>query len=182
MKAHPDKDSCYLAFGKVVKPHGLKGEIKVVPFSGVVSDVQIYAEIFLGYDSAEKKYTVKQCRAQGKFAILNLLDVNDRSSSELLVGQKIWVIKESLPELSTDEFYWHEMEGIEVVTDSGQRLGTVSSIMRTGAKDVLVVDGSGKEYLIPVVDEIIVSMDSANRVLTIAPFPGLLEINESDAL
>ena len=170
----------YLAVGKIVKPHGIKGELKVVPYSGAAEELLVFKTFFVQSKSTCERYNVLRNRAQGKFTILQVSGVTSRNAAEDLVGDEVFVLLSDMPELEDDQFYWHEMVGINVVTDNGQKLGQVTSLLDTGANDVLVVSGTGHEYLLPVIDEIIVSVDKEEGVLVVSPFPGLLDINKPE--
>ena len=173
----PDRDR-YLLIGKVAKAHGIKGELKFHPYGDDPDSIGHYREVLLqgGPAGNGRTYGVGRCRPQGKLAIVELDGVGDRDSAEALVGCEVWVSKEQLPALADDEFYWHEFEGLTVVTTEGRELGRVKAFLTTGAHEVMVVTGRGREYLIPARNEFIVHRDAQR--LVIAPPPGLLEINE----
>jgi len=174
--------SSHVVIGKVAKAQGLDGGLKVIPFSGNPDDLLPYRQIFLGRGSDQQIYTVEKCRAHGKFAVVKLREIVDRNDSEAHVGFDVSVLKSQMPALAPDEFYWHELVGMSVRTDQGQDLGQVTSLIATGAHDVMVVTGHDHEYLIPVLQEIIVQQDTEAGILVIAPMPGLLEMNSSDAV
>ncbi len=163
--------------GKIVKAHGIKGEVKVLPFSGVPEDLLTMAEIELRHGGEGRIFKLERIRPQGRLAIMQLTGVVGRDMAEELVGSEVWGDEESLPELGADEFYWHEVEGLEVKTIAGLRLGRVQSLLATGAHDVLIITDGSSEYLVPAINEIMVSLDKAAGVLVIDPPPGLLEIN-----
>ncbi len=163
--------------GKIVKAHGIKGEVKVLPFSGVPEDLLTMAEIELRHGGEGRIFKLERIRPQGRLAIMRLTGVVGRDMAEELVGSEVWGDEESLPELGADEFYWHEVEGLEVKTIAGLRLGRVQSLLATGAHDVLIITDGSSEYLVPAINEIMVSLDKAAGVLVIDPPPGLLEIN-----
>lgn len=163
--------------GKIVKAHGIKGEVKALPFSGVPEDLLDLADIELRHGGEGRVFKLEKIRPQGRLAILQLTGVADRNMAEELIGSEMWGDAESLPELGADEFYWHEMEGLEVKTAAGQKLGRVLSLLATGAHDVLVISDGSTEYLVPAINEILVSLDKEAGVLVIDPPPGLLEIN-----
>ncbi len=181
MKWGSESGSSHVVIGKVAKAQGLDGELKVIPFSGNPDDLLAYREIFLGRGPDQQAYTVEKCRLHGKFAIVKLWEIVDRDGSEAHIGFEVSVLKSQMPALAPDEFYWHEMVGMTVRTDQGQDLGKVTSLIATGAHDVMVVTGHDHEYLIPVLQEIIVRQDTEAGILIIAPMPGLLEMNSSDA-
>lgn len=168
-----------IELGKIVKAHGIKGEVKVLPFSGVAEDLLALAEIELRHGGERRVFKLERVRPQSRLAIMLLTGIVDRNMAEELVGSEVWGDEDSLPELEADEFYWHEMEGLEVETAAGRRLGRVQSLLATGAHDVLVITDGSNEYLVPAINEIMVSLDKEAGVLVIDPPPGLLEINLS---
>ncbi len=172
----------YIQVGKLLKAHGIKGEIKLLPFSGVPGDLLGIADFELRQGHETRIVHAIKLRCQGRYLVAKFDGVDGRNVAESLVGCEVWLPKDVLPELAPDEFYWHEMEGVEVVTVEGRTLGRVTSLMATGAHDILVIKGTGREYLIPVIKEIIVKFDEQNGVLVVDPPPGLLEINEPDAV
>lgn len=165
-----------VVLGKVVKAQGLRGQLKVAVYSGEPEVFSSLAKVFVGDES----FAVSARRFQGRFAILTLEGVCDRGVAESLVGREVSVLRSQMPRLADDEFYWHEMLGLLVVTDRGQELGTVHSLIATGGHDVMVVVGQGREYLIPMVRELVVRQDSEQGVLVVSPWEGLLEINQPD--
>lgn len=168
----------YLLVGTVSKPHGIKGEVKVFLYSEDPDDFAHYPEVILvDGQGGEHPLAVVAYRPQANLALVHLQGMATRNQAEELVGCEVWAKKCYLPEIEADEFYWHEMEGMQVVCEDGTLLGTVSSLLATGAHDVLVVTGRGHEYLIPATNEIIVRKDDANRTIVVAPPPGLLEMN-----
>ena len=171
-----------LSVGKIIKAQGIKGEVRILPFSGIAEDLLSYGMLYLNCDLRPETFTVTKSRVHGKFFIVKLADVDSRDASEQLVGREVFVAIADMPVLSADEFYWHELKGLLVVTDQGKELGTVNSLIATGSSDILVISGKGHEYLVPAIDEIIVEVNWETRTLVISPMPGLLEINDPDAV
>lgn len=177
---HYPADS-YILIGKVIVPHGLKGEIKIFSFAGQPENIQHYKNLVLVSPSGilSQPYSVNKCRVKGKSAIVHLASINDRNSAEAITGMGVLILKEDLPQPGEDEFYLRQLEGLTVVTVDGLCLGTVTSIMSNGAQDLLVVQDKDEEYLIPILDSIIIQRDAEKIV--IAPPPGLLEINSRNS-
>ena len=169
----------YILLGKVTKPHGIKGQIKVYPFSEIPENFKFYPSLVLVHpvkkDAQELK--VSHNLSQGKIAILSLAGVTSRNDAEELVGCEVWVAKEDLPELADGEYYWNDFQGMEVYTIKGDDLGHVSSLMSTGAHDILVIAGRGTEFMIPLREEFIVEINKADNKIIVDPPEGLLEIN-----
>lgn len=177
----PYPTETHLLIGKIIEPHGLKGEVKIYSFAGQPENFQHYKKLVLLTASGglTPPYAAEKCRVKGKTAIVKLTSVNDRSSAEAITGMGVLILKEDLPQPGNDEFYLYQMEGLLVLTEDGRKLGTVTNIFSNGAQDLLVVQDNNKEYLIPILDAIIVYRDAEKIV--IAPPPGLLEINSGDS-
>jgi len=112
-------------------------------------------EAILGYQPwllGEDKKPVKiiDGRKQGKGLVALLPGFNDREQATTLVGQQIFVGRDQLPATAADEYYWSDLEGLEVHTTDGEVLGRVERLMETGANDVLVIRGQ-REHLVPFV-------------------------------
>lgn len=179
-----ETDSSYVPVGKISKAQGLEGEVKIIAFSGNPDEFASYQRVYLARGHELQSRTVESSRSHGKFAIVKLREITGRNEAESLIGVEVFVLKSQMPALAPDEFYWHEMVGLTVVTAQGQTLGKVTSLIGTGGHDVLVVTGQTQEYLIPVTKEIIVRQDMQAGILVIAPMDGLLEMNspEPDAI
>lgn len=168
-----------IAVGKVAKAHGIKGEIKVFPFSGNPDDFRGYGLLTLvePEHGLTRSYAVGQSRGMGNLVILQLEGLSGRSTAEALRGWEVRIGRELLPTLGPDSFYWHELEGLPVITDDGKELGRVTSLLSTPAHDILVVTGGGSEYLIPAVGECVAGLAQDGKSLVVTPPPGLLEMN-----
>jgi 16S rRNA processing protein RimM len=107
--------------------------------------------------------------------LLALEGVTDRTTAESLVRARVLVAATALPPLAENEFYYHEIEGFHVETTDGRALGQVFETFSTGANDVWVVRGAGKEHLIPVIADVVKHIDREARRILIDPLPGLLD-------
>jgi len=185
----------FVCIGRVTKAHGIKGEIKIFPYSQAPEGLCTYDKLYFAPEGQQPEaetcgrktseqvgvagwHRAERCRAQGKYAIVSLAGFADRSSAESLLGWQVHVDRAALAQLQQDEFYWHELEGMTVVSDNGEVLGTVTSLFSTGAYDMLVVSGEGGEVMIPALQEFIAAIDPETNRLTVALVPGLLEIND----
>ena len=166
--------------GEIVKPHGIRGELKVYLYSEQPENLQQYKKIVLQEPtgSGTETYNVVKSRGQGKLAILRLEGVGTREAAEALQGSRVWVNKTDFPTLDSDEYYWHQLKGLVVMTETGQELGRVTKLFNTTAHDIMVVTGAGHEFMIPVKGDIIRDIDEQGGKIIISPPPGLLEINK----
>lgn len=170
----------YVLIGKVAKAHGIKGELKLLPFSGDGKSITQHHELTL--ITAKNKilpvFSVSKARIGKKEVLVQLEGINDRTQAETYSGCGILVLKQDLPPLADDEYYLHELEGLTVITVDGETVGRVKSFFDNGVQDILVVKKGKKEFLIPLIPGMIVERDES--CLTIAPPPGLLEVNSGD--
>ncbi len=163
--------------GKITKPHGIRGEVKVYPYSGEPGDFSRFATILLAADENAEPvaYRIKQARVQKNCALLQLEGCETRNDAEQLVQSLLYVYEEDLPELAEGEYYLRELEGKQIVTDDGRVLGRVSGIQNNGAQELARITDGKNEYVIPLVPEFLVSIGK-DEVRVSLP-PGLLEIN-----
>jgi 16S rRNA processing protein RimM len=170
----------YILIGKVGKPQGLHGEVRLYPSYGQPERIRSYSRLVLvsSQGRLSPAFQVTTCRIQGKAAIVGFESITDRSQAEQLKGMGALLDKSDLPEESEDAS-WDRFLGVPVKTEEGRELGRAETIFSNGAQNILVVQGSGREYLIPIVDSIIVRR--TDEEIIVAPPPGLLEINSGMA-
>lgn len=163
--------------GRITKPHGIRGEVKVHPFSGRPENFLQYRNVLLGPEEGGDRipYRIEQARVQGKQVLLQLSGCTDRNGAEALVGRQVWLRREDLPAPDDDEFYLLDLEGKRVVTADGLQLGQVTGFLETSAHDILIITGKSQEYLVPVQKGFIVTIGDDEVVLDVPP--GLLDIN-----
>jgi 16S rRNA processing protein RimM len=167
----------YLLVGKVVRAHGLRGELRVHCYSGDGQALCGYPELVLATPDGRLSPPLRLLagRAQGGGAVVQLDSVASRSDAERLEKMAVLVARGHLPPAAAGEYYWDDLKGKEVETVAGRRIGRVSRIFSNGAQDVLVVTDADGEYFIPITREILVAEEPGK--LVVDPPPGLLEIN-----
>ena len=167
----------YMLIGKVGKPHGLHGDIRLHLYSGQPENVLSYSRLVLVSATGRLSSSLRviTCRVQRKSAIVGLESIIDRNGAEQLVGMGVLLDKEDLPKGNEGELYWYQFDGLPVKTRAGRLLGRVKNIFSNGAQDILVVREGNQEYLIPILDSIIVRR--TDEEIIVDPPPGLLEIN-----
>jgi len=107
--------------------------------------------------------------------LLAFTGITDRNAAEALAGHRILVAEADLPPLGADEFYHHELVGFAVDTIGGEHLGAVVETFSTGLNDVWVVRDAAREYLIPVIADVVRTIDRDARRIVVDPIPGLLD-------
>ena len=165
-----------LPIGRVVKPHGVKGKIKIGYFGEDFSQFHFYQEVFIEDRMGRlQSYEILEATPQPPRLILQLKDIRTVEEARTLVGKEIYVRKECLPDLPEDEYYWMEMIGMEVETEEGKRIGRIKEIFPTGAHDIYVVQGKRGEIFLPAVQEVIQSIDRGRKVMKVTWMEGLWE-------
>lgn len=167
----------YILIGKVGKPHGLSGEVRLHLYSEQPENVRSYKRLVLITTAGEISPSLRivSSRVQGKAAIVGFESVNDRSSADNLKGRGVLLEIEELPETNEGEYYYYQFQGLPVKTVEGLLLGRVESVFSNGAQDILVIRQGTQEYLIPLVDSVVVR--HTDDEIIVNPPPGLLEIN-----
>lgn len=160
-----------LTCGKIVNTHGLRGEVKALYYTDGPAFFNHVKTLHL---SDGRTFSLKSCRQNRGAVLLKLEGVDTVEAAKKIVGQEILVARETLPPLPEGRYYIADILGMEMVTDTGRVLGTVVDVFKTGSNDVYTVRGE-REYLIPVIDEVVLSTDLAERRITIKPLKGLLE-------
>lgn len=164
MSTTPATAEDLVVLGKIVSVHGVKGDVKVYSFTDPISNVLDYRRWTLRRDNEVKQVEVASGRLQGKVLVAKLKGLDDREVARTYAGFEICVARSELPELSDDEFYWYQLEGLKVIDQAGQLLGKVDHLFETGANDVVVVKpctGSldDRERLLPYTEQCVLSID-----------------------
>ena len=165
-----------VAIAKVARPHGLRGEVA----ADVLTDFPERFEdlgkvVVLADDQSRAELTIEGFRFQKGRVFLKFAGLDTVESVEPLRNAEICVPEDEAVELEAGEFYDWELEGCRVVTVDGTELGTVRELMRTGGTEILVVQGTEKDYLVPFAEAICTEVDIENELITIDPPDGLLE-------
>jgi 16S rRNA processing protein RimM len=164
----------HVVLGKLTSPHGVKGWLKVYSYTSPLEGILDYADWVLRHGDSLFRQRVLQGHRQGKGLVARLEGVESREAAEALAGAEILLPKSELPALGAGEYYWHQLEGLRVVTPKGWCLGRVAYLFETGANDVLVVKGPAdagieeRERLLPYLPgDVVLDVDPAAGVMTV---------------
>ena len=166
-----------ILMGKVAATHGIKGQLRIVPYSGSVDTFLTLKSILLR-DAAGRtsQHELLSVAAHGKKVIVTLKEFSEINQVLHFIGSEILLRRDQFPPTEDDEYYWYDLVGMKVVTVDGSYLGTLESIIETGSNDVYVVASGDNEYLVPAIEDIVQSVDLAAKVMTITPFEGLFDL------
>jgi 16S rRNA processing protein RimM len=167
----------FIVIGRISKPHGVKGEIRIEYFNP--EDPHFFSHyqmIFLqGDDRSFLPYRLLTVRPHKRFILAQLEGIHTRAEAEQLRGKVVLIDPAELPPLDEDEYYWQDILGMQVVNEKGEDVGTVRDIVPTGGNDVYVVRKGAREFLIPATKDVIMSIDIKARTMVIHPLEGLLQ-------
>lgn len=158
--------------GRITTVHGIKGWVKVHSFTQPEGNIVGYQPWWLKTTDGWQLIEIDQHRDTAKGMMVHLVGVDDRDKARQYCQRDIAVERTNLPALESGEYYWHQLQGLTVVTTEGVRLGQVSSMMETGANDVLVVQGDAdsldqQERLIPYVEQFVLGIDLDAREIKV---------------
>lgn len=166
-----------LRVGAVIKPHGIRGEIKVWPTTDDPYRFDELSEIILVKGSSEKRIGISSVKHFKNIVILGLSGIDTVESAEALRGADLYVDREHAAPLSEGEYYIGDIIGMEVQDEEAQHLGTISDVIDTAANDVYVVKLAGRrDLLIPAIKQCIVNVDVENNLMTVRLLDGLMDL------
>ena len=146
-----------LLIGQITKPQGVRGEVKVKPYTDSAEDFIGLKRVFI--DGTEYKILSVRCAPDAVF--LNLRGVADRNAAELLRGKELVIPRDEAPELEEGVYYIADILGSEVVTEEGEVLGKLIDV-KQAQTDIYTIEKDGKEILFPVAEGVVLSVDPEN--------------------
>ena len=168
MTAH-QSESRYLAVGRIIRPRGIRGELKVEILTEDPARFKQLEMVYVG--PLFLPYRVERARLHQGTVLLKLVGCDDRNAAEALRDLLVQVAMEDALPLEEGEYWVHQILGLEVWTTKGDLLGVVREVLETGANDVyLVRDRSGSQVLIPALKSVVLEINlDAGRMLVELP-------------
>ena len=166
-----------IVIARAVKARGLKGEIVADLLTDFPERFEDVEELVLVSPAGERTVVeLEDYWFQNDRVILKLAGYNDVDTAKQLVGYEFAVPEQDRVPLPEDHYYDWELEGCEVKVGN-EVIGKVTSVMRTGGAEILVItDEKGSERLVPLADSIVVEIDTAAKTIVVDPPEGLLEL------
>lgn len=157
--------------GKVTRAHGVRGEVTVLPYTDNPDRFADGASVLLEDGRA---LIVRSSRSHGGRLLVTFEGVADRTAADELRGRTLVVPESWLPELPAGEWWPHQLEGCEVVTESGLSLGAIVDVIPNPANDLWVArDPTGTETLVPALRDVLLDVDLESKRVTVRDVPGL---------
>jgi 16S rRNA processing protein RimM len=161
-----DKSSL-VAVGKVVRTHGIRGALKVLPYGETLGEMEAGEKLFSNEGRGQRELTLVSLNSQKRVLIVQFEEIGGMDQAQALTGKDLFIDKDRLPRLPSGEYYHFQLIGLSVETKDGKPLGTLSTVLETGGNDVYVVEMGGKELLIPAIEEVIGEVDLLNGKLIV---------------
>ena len=165
----------YIEIGQIVNTNGLKGVVKVNPFTDDISKFEDLKYVYIQLKNELKKVKIEQVRYNKNQVLLKLEGIDSIEEAEKYRNFYLKTEKESQEDLGEDTYYMVDLIGLDVYSDKNEYLGKIEDVFPTGSNDVYVVkDNLGKQILIPAIADVVKEVDLKNKKMTINLIPGLI--------
>jgi 16S rRNA processing protein RimM len=175
MTATPASDATTVVVGEITGVHGLRGLLRVRAGQPDPPSLAPGRTVLLEHGGRRREVRVVSAAMHGRALLLGLDGVADRTAAEALRGARLLVARDALAPPGPDEFYDFEVVGFAAETTAGRALGTIVETMDNGLHDVWTVRDGDREWLIPVVADVVRAIDRDRRRVVVEPMPGLLD-------
>lgn len=177
----PSASNSFVTLGHISRPHGVHGAVVITPYTDNPDLILSGRDLELLSPDGRVRQPVPSLK--GKVAaqglIVKMKNITTREAAQALKGWTVGMERRHLPEIDDDEIYWADLLDMTVRTSEGLTVGRVSNLMEAGAGLILVVASVSepdREHLIPFHEAFLVDVDQEEKILTIAPPPGLLDL------
>ena len=183
MPESPQVTNGYMAIGRIIAPHGIRGEIKVEVLTDFPERFKPGTHVSLGAgteDPEARPAKIAAARPHKGGFLVKLDIVPDRNAAELVRNRYLLIPAADAMPLGEHENYLHDLIGLEVETTDGQHLGELREVLFTNANDVYVVCGPAGEVLLPAIRDVVLQVDLPARRMVVALPEGLLDAAEPE--
>lgn len=164
-----------LEIGQIVNTFGIKGQIKVKPFTDDIRRFDNLKEVYVEKNNTKKKYEIEEVKYHKDMVLIKFKGIETVEQAEKLKNSYVTISRDSTEELEEDRYYIVDLLGLEVYTDEQILLGILEDIFNTGSNDIYVVKSSdGKQILLPAIKDVVKNIDIENKKITVHIIPGLI--------
>lgn len=165
----------YLEIGQIVNTFGIKGMVKIKPFTDDINRFDKLKKIYIKNKDGKKEYQIQEVKYHKNMVLMKLEGIDTVEQADLLRQSYLLVNRDDEEPLEEGVYYIVDLIGLEVYTDEGVLLGNVDDIFNTGSNDIYVVkDGKGKQILLPGIPDVIKDVDLEEGKITVHLIPGLV--------
>lgn len=164
----------YLETGKIVGTHGVRGMVRVQPWCDDGEFLTGFKTLYAD-KNGERKLKITSAKPHGNVVLMSISGVQSIEDAEKLRGTVIYINREDV-ELPEGRYFISDLIGLNVTdADTGESLGILTDVTETGANDVWHITKDSKEYLVPAIDEVIVSVEPEKESVVIRPLKGIFD-------
>lgn len=165
----------YFEIGQIVNISGLKGILKIKPFTDDIKKFSNLKTIYIKTKSGLTEFKIEQVRYVKNMVMLKLAGIDTVEEAEKYRNLYIKILRDQEEELEEGSYYVVDILGCKVNTDANQELGKIVDVFQTGSNDVYVVkDEQGKQILLPAIKQVIKNVDIKNKIITVHLLEGLV--------
>ncbi len=165
----------YLEIGQIVNTFGIKGMVKVKPFTDDIRRFDRLEKVYIKKQNEKKEYQIEEVKYHKEMVLIKFKGIDNIDAANLLKNSYLIVDREKEEPLEEGRYYIVDMLGIDVYTEEGNLLGKLDDIYNTGSNDIYVVkDELGKQVLLPALKEVIKKVDIENKKMVVHLIPGLI--------
>ncbi len=162
----------YVTLGKITAPAGIKGEVRVYPYTDELTRFAQISHVVTGQVSR----AIQSVRYQKGMVVLKLAGVEDRNAAEGLRGQELLLPKDEMWEQPEGTYFIRDLIGMAVQTAEGTLIGELSDVIQNPAQDIYEIKKvGGGSFLLPAVSAFILDVDTASRLMTVRLIEGMTE-------
>lgn len=166
----------YLEIGQIVNTFGIKGQVKIVPFTDDITRYDELKEIYVEKKNELKLFQIEQVNYKKNMVILKLKGIETVEEAEKLRNCYLKIDRKDAKELPKDTYFIVDLLGLDVYTDEGKLLGKVDDIYNAGSSDIYVVkDELGKQILLPAIKDVLKEVDLENQKIIVHLIKGLVD-------
>ena len=167
----------YLEIGQIVNTFGIKGMVKIKPFTDDINRFDKLKKIYISNKNSKKEYQIQEIKYHKNMVLMKLEGVDTPEQANLLRQSYLLVDRADEEPLEDGVYYIVDLLGLEVYTDDNKLLGKVDDIFNTGSNDIYVVkDELGKQILLPGIPEVLKNVDLEKGIITVHLIPGLCDL------
>jgi 16S rRNA processing protein RimM len=173
-----DKEDDWVCLGVIGRPHGVRGLVRIRPFTEDARGIAAYGPVT--DRKSGREFIVSVVNVVKGMVTARIEGIGDRGQAEALSGTELWVARAALPEIANEEeYYFHDLIGLAAFRKDGAALGQVAGMENFGAGDLLELrTPEGRAVLVPFTRQCVPVVDLENGRVVIEPLPGLLEKDE----
>lgn len=164
-----------LEIGQIVNTFGIKGMVKVKPFTDDIRRFDELKTVYVEKNSTKTEYEIEEVKYHKDMVLIKFKGIDKVEQAEMLRNSYLTVSRDSVEKLEEGRYYIVDLLGLEVYTDEQILLGTLEDIFNTGSNDIYVVkDKKGKQILLPAIQDVIKQIDIENKKIIVHLLPGLV--------